>query len=345
MSVPALILAVPFVFYLVPFVAGYGWNAIGPYTPSSPHGQPVKRVGRHDGGGVRRTGRGGGAVPGPGCGPTCGKGNCRSGTRTPGWASRSRRRARARLLPARTRALLPTSWSNLVTFGMIGDSSVALYGLLRLSACRWAAAFGGAAWSLSGGLYAECRAQQLCRPVRDDPAALPAATGCAGHRSRTSVRHLRSRRRTARSRWPPPDRREHLPAAGRRSRPCWIQTPRWGTRPGASPPPSCSTGSARSWQRLTCAIVEAVRATHNKNVPFLAFLPMPWRTSARSSSRGTWTAVPELISGFYPKEAVDWNNWRLMAPPSADTNGAKALPRCREQRLVHLLPQGHGSSS
>ena len=157
------------------------------------------------------------------------------------------------VLPAGDRALLPTSWSNLVTFGMIGISSVALYGLLRLfglsPGCRVRRR---RVVALRASLYAECRAQQLCRPVRDDPAALPAATWLLPPSSRTSVRHLRSRRRTARSRRPP-DRREHLPAAGRHLVfRCWIQTSSMGNAPGRPPLSSCSTGSARSWQRLTC---------------------------------------------------------------------------------------------
>ena len=288
MSVPVLILAVPFVFYLVPFVAGYGWNAIGPYTPSSPAWTACQSAS------AATT-----AVEhyGPGVGWCCsrpGPAGLRAGRGTAalepvlrvGPAVRGAGRGQPVLPAGDVRALLPTSWSNLVTFGMIGISSVALYGLLRLLGLSLGLPRSAAPRGRSPGcLYAECRAQQLCRPVRDDPAALPAATYCTTAHVRAYVTFAVVVAPHAVA-GPPPDRREHLPAAGRYLVFRWIQTSRWGTRPGAPPLPLFyGLGSILAAPDLL-PIVEAVRATHNKNVPFLAFLPMPWRTSVRSSSRG-----------------------------------------------------------
>jgi hypothetical protein len=150
----ALLLAVPFVFYLVPFLAGYGWSAIGPLTPEypgmarSPERRPaVTTAVEHYGTAVvtvpfrarLRAYLRDGDLP---------LWNPYSGLGQP-FAAQGEGSPYFPL--AVVRALLPTSWSNAVTFGMIGLSAAALYGFLRLlGLSSGAAAFGGAAWSLSG---------------------------------------------------------------------------------------------------------------------------------------------------------------------------------------------------
>jgi hypothetical protein len=149
-----LLLVAPFVFYLVPFLAGYGWNAIGPFTPTFPGmtGSPDRLPAITTA--VEHYGTGAGVVPFqarlraflregelPLWNPYSGLGQpfAAQGEGSPYFPL------------AVVRALLPTSWSNVATFGMIGLSAAALYGFLRLLGLSvGAAAFGGAAWSLSG---------------------------------------------------------------------------------------------------------------------------------------------------------------------------------------------------
>jgi hypothetical protein len=152
---PAVLLLVPFVFYLVPFLAGYGWSALTPPTPrfagmTTPERQSEIPTA------VEWYGTGVVVVPFqarlraylrewelPLWNPYSGLGQpfAAQGDGSPYFPA------------AVLRSLLPTSWSNLVTFGMIGISAVSLYAFLRLlGLSAGAAAFGGAAWSLSGAL-------------------------------------------------------------------------------------------------------------------------------------------------------------------------------------------------
>jgi len=151
---PLLWLLAPFVFYLVPFLAGYGWSAIGPLTPAfagmpTAPGRPsdLPTAVEHYGTGVvvvpfqarLRAYLRDGELP---------LWNPYSGLGQP-FAAQGEGSPYFPL--AVVRSLLPTSWSNLVTFVMIGLSALGLYAFLRLvGLSAGAAAFGGAAWALSG---------------------------------------------------------------------------------------------------------------------------------------------------------------------------------------------------
>jgi hypothetical protein len=149
-----LILAAPFLFYLVPFLTGYAWNNIGPLTPDYPgmagsldRRPAVTTAVEHYGTGVV-------AVPFrarlraylrdgdlPLWNPYSGLGQpfAAQGEGSPYFPL------------AVVRALLPGSWANAVTFLSIAVSAGALFGFLRLLGLAPAtAAFGGAAWAISG---------------------------------------------------------------------------------------------------------------------------------------------------------------------------------------------------
>jgi len=151
---PTVLLLVPLLFYLVPFLFGYGWSTFGPLTPGFP-GLPTP-PGRQPAlpTAVEHYGTGVVVVPFqarlraylrdgdlPLWNPYSGLGQpfAAQGEGSPYFPL------------AVLRSTVPTSWSNLVTFAAIGLSAASLYAFLRLlGLAPGASAFGGAAWALSG---------------------------------------------------------------------------------------------------------------------------------------------------------------------------------------------------
>src|SRR3954470_4677412 len=143
-------MAAPFLFYLLPFLAGYAWNNIGPLTPdypgmaNSPDRRPAVTTSvKHYGTGVvtvpfrarLRAYLRDGDLP---------LWNPYSGLGQP-FAAQGEGSPYFPL--AVVRSLLPGSWANATTFVMIAISAAALFGFLRLLGLAPAtASFGGAAW-------------------------------------------------------------------------------------------------------------------------------------------------------------------------------------------------------
>ncbi len=342
-----LALLAPFVFYLVPFVAGYGWTALSPMTPGfAGMAQAPGRQSMHPTA-VEHYGTGVVVVPFqarlraylrdgdlPLWNPYSGLGQPFSaqGEGSPYFPA------------AVLRSLLPTSWSNAVTFAMIGISAVSLFGFLRLLGLSpGAAAFGGAAWTLSGVFTLHLARNNIIDQFAMIPPLFLAATWAitSGRAAAYATFAL---------------------VVGLHAMAGMLQI---GVNTllllvGFLVFFSILRGRSARGRILTIVaafvffglgtalaapyvlpIVEGVRAAYNKNVPNLAFLPMP---------------VPNVLAFFFPllfgqifqswlsgrpPAVVDWNN--LYAHGSSGllllaVLALAALPRApRNQRWAYLF--------
>jgi hypothetical protein len=347
---PGLVVAVPFVLYLIPFLTGYGWSAIGPLTPgfpgmtTSPERLPaVTTAVEHYGTGVV-------VVPFqarlraylrdhelPLWNPYSGLGHpfAAQGEGSPYFPM------------AVIRSLVPTSWSNAVTFVMIGISSVTMVFFLRLLGLSPAsAAFGGAAWSLSGVFTLNvARNNYVDQFAMIPPLFLAAAWAIASHRATAYVAFafvvglhglaglLQIGVNTLLLLTGFLVFFSYLRAAS--------MTGRLTTIVASFLFLGLGTALAAPY---VLPIIEAVRAAFNKNVPNLAFLAMPSANVVAFFFPLVFGQIFQTwIAGRSPS-VVDWNN--LYAHGSTGllllaVLASVALPRDRrDQRLAYLFFAG-----
>ena len=305
---------VPFIFYLVPFVAGYGWSAQSPMTPrfagmaTAPGRQSILPTA------VEHYGTGVVVVPFqarleaylwdgelPLWNPYSGLGQvfAAQGEGSPYFPM------------AILRALLPSSWSNAITFLTIGISAASLYAFLRvLSLGPGAAAFGGAAWALSGVFTLNVARNNYVDQAAMIPPLFAAAAWAIS--SRRPVAYVVFAVVVA----------LHASAGLLQMGVnalllltafliffsfLWGSSTRDRLRTLVTAFIFLGLGTALA-APYVLPIVEGVRAAYNKNVPFLAFYAMP-------SANGIAFFFPLVfgqvfqswIAGRYP-DVVDWNN-------------------------------------
>jgi len=343
---PRLILLVPFVFYLMPFLAGYGWSSLSPLTPGFP-GVPIPERKSELPTAVEWYGTGVVVVPLqarlraylrdgdlPLWNPYSGLGQpfAAQGEGSPYFP------------PAILRSLLPTSWSNLVTFGMIGISGVSLYLFLRLLGLSpGAAAFGGAAWSFTGQFTMNlARNNYVDQFAMIPPLFLAAAWAIT---SRRAVAYV-----------------VFALVVGLHGIAGLLQIGVntlllltgfllfFSVLRGVSMRGRLATivtvfiffglGTAVAAPYIL-PIVEGVRAAYNKNVPYLAFLPMPVENVTAFFMPLVFGQIFESwIEGRFP-DVVDWNNLYAHGSTGLLLLGVlalAALPRVRwDQRLTYLF--------
>ena len=343
----AAILAAPFLFYLVPFLAGYGWSAVNPRTPAYPgmtslsDRQPaVTTAVEHYGTGVV-------AVPFqarlraylrdgdlPLWNPYSGLGQpfAAQGEGSPYFPL------------AILRSLLPASWSNLVTFASIGISAISMYGFLRVVGPGTpAAAFGGAAWALSGVFT-----PHLARPNYVDqfamipPLFLAAAWAIASRRTLAYVALALTVGLHAVAGLLQIGVNTLLLLAGFLVLYSSLKGETLRGRVATVVVAGLFVGLGTALAApYVLPIVEGVRAAYNKNVPNLAFLPMPTANVVMFFFPLVFGQVFQgWLAGTYPNVA-DWNNLYAHGSTGALFLAVLALAALhrapREQRLVYLF--------
>jgi hypothetical protein len=341
-----LVLAAPFVFYLIPFLAGYGWSALSPMTPGFP-GMVVPARQSEIPTAVEHYGTGVVTVPFqarlraylrdgdlPLWNPYSGLGQpfAAQGEGSPYFP------------PAVLRSLLPTSWSNLVTFAVIGVSTVTLFLFLRLlGLSAGAAAFGGAAWALAGQFTLNlARNNYVDQFAMIPPLFLAAAWAIESRRALAYVVFALVVALHAVAGLLQIGVNTLLLLSG------FLLF--FGYLRGTSLRGRLTTilasfvflglGTAIA-APYVLPIVEGVRAAYNKNVPYLAFLPMPAANLYAFFSPLLFGQIfQSWIAGRYP-DVADWNN--LYAHGSIGLFllaifACVTLPRARrEQRLTFLF--------
>jgi hypothetical protein len=344
------ILALPFVFLCLPLIAGFRWNAIGPEFVTVP---PVPGLETYTGRrpslpiSIEAYGTGVVVVPFrahlraylhdgdlPLWNPYSGLGQPLAAQGEGGPYSPL----------AVLRALLPTDWSNGVTFGVFLLSALALFGMLRLlGLSEGAAALGGAAWALSGALTLHIPRDNLADQLALIPPLFLAATwavrsGRIGAYAALAVVTclfelagflqigVNALLLLA----------AYLLVLG------WLHasTTRHRARTILTAFLFLALGTLLASPYLL-PIAESLGAAHNKNAPFLAFIPMP-------TANLVSFFVPLLfgqplqgwLEGNYP-DVADWNN--LFAYGSVGLAlltvfGLAAMGRQRrDQRVIFLF--------
>jgi hypothetical protein len=343
----AVILAAPFLFYLIPFVAGYGWNAIGTLTPVFPG--MLDRAGRTPSASpsVEHYGTGVVVVPFkarlgaylldgdlPLWNPYSGLGQpfAAQGEGSPYFPM------------AVLRSLLPPSWSNAVTFVMIAISAVAqCYFLQRLGLSTGAATFGGVAWSLAGVFTLNvARDNYVDQFAMIPPLLLGAAWAIASRRAAAYVVFAVVVGLHASAGLLQIGVNTLLLLAGFLVFFSFVQATslRGGLTTVVPVFLFLGLGTILA-SPYVLPIVESVRAAYNKNVPNLAFLQMPSANVVAFFFPLMFGQIfQSWIAGRYP-DVVDWNNLYahggtgllLMA-----VFALAALPRARrDQRLAYLF--------
>ena len=342
-----VILTAPFVFYLVPFLAGYGWSAISPLTPTFP-GMPLP-PGRQSALPTTVEYYGTGVV-------------------VVGFQARLRAYLRDGELPlwnpysglghpfaaqgeggpyfplSMARSLLPTSLANLVTFGMIGISAVSMFCFLRLLGLSpGTAAFGGAAWSLSGGLTLNLARNNMLDQVAMIPSLFAAAAWAIVARRVTAyvvlalvvgLHALAGMLQIGVN--------ALLLLAAFVVFFSYLRVPSSNGRHRTIVTIAIFVGLGTALAGpYVLPIIEAVQTTYNKNVPLLAYFPMPSANILAFFFPLMFGQIfQSWIIGRYP-DVVDWNNLYAHGGTGLlllTVLALATLPRTRrDQRLPYLF--------
>lgn len=310
-------LVLPVICFSVPLAAGYGWSAIGPITPTVPPPPGLETyTGRRPSLPITMEYYGAGVVilpfrahvraymqngelplwnPMAGIGQPLaaqGEGNPYSPF-------------------AILRALLPPTWANAVTIGVILISALAQFGFLRqLGLSPPAAALGGAAWALSGALTLHIARDNLADQLAMIAPLFLAATWAVRSRSVwayacfslvTAIHGLAG--------FLPIAVNSLLLLVGFLIALSMIHetTLRRRVLTFVSTLLALALGLALTSPYIM-PIVAALDDAHNKNFPFLAFIPMPTANVVSIFFPLLWgQPLHGWLAGGYP-EVADWNN-------------------------------------
>lgn len=310
-------LALPFLVYAVPVLAGFGWSAIGPPAPVVP---PIPALegyaGRRPELPIAMEYYGAGVVVVPF------RAHVRAFLREgdlPLWnpyagigqplAAQGEGGPYSPL--ALARALAPPAWADVVTLGLFALSALALWRfLLRLGLPDGAAAFGGAAWALSGALTLHIPRDNLADQLALIPPLFLAAAWAV--QTRRLVAHLLLALTAglfAVAGYLPVGVNALLLLVGFLTLESLLGAATWAARAAVLGRALAALGLGLLLASpYLLPIAEALGAGHTKNFPQLALIPMPWANVVAFFFPLLFgQPLHGWIEGGYP-DVADWNN-------------------------------------